>query len=212
MNELKPFNPLDKRNIGVSVADALLMCEIQPLPPSGDIAGAGVYAIYYSGSFGAYSAISKLNSGGRHLLPIYVGKAVPPGTRKGGALEVYTGNALQNRLSEHAESIRQTKNLLIDDFSCRYLVVEDLWITLGETLLINMFNPLWNTVVDGFGNHDPGSGRYNQSKSPWDVLHPGRYWAAKLTGVEPSSKDVLAAIREYSSHIKKNPGGHTHEG
>ena len=30
---LKPFNPLDKRNLGESVAEALLQTEARPLPP-----------------------------------------------------------------------------------------------------------------------------------------------------------------------------------
>jgi hypothetical protein len=28
-------------------------------------------------------------------------------------------------------------------------------------MLIKMFNPLWNKVLDGFGNHDPEKGHYN---------------------------------------------------
>lgn len=44
----------------------------------------------------------------------------------------------------------------------------------------SMFRPVWNMVIDGFGNHDPGSGRYNQKISSWDTLHPGRSWAMKL--------------------------------
>ncbi len=31
-----------------------------------------------------------------------------------------------------------------------------------------------NKIIDGFGNHDPGKGRYNQLRSRWDKLHPGR--------------------------------------
>jgi len=56
---LKPFNPLDKRNLGESVAEALLQVEAQPLPPKQFI-GAGVYAIYYAGSFSAYARLSEL--------------------------------------------------------------------------------------------------------------------------------------------------------
>jgi hypothetical protein len=31
-----------------------------------------------------------------------------------------------------------------------------------------------DAAVDGFGNHDPGKGRYKQARSDWDVIHPGR--------------------------------------
>ncbi len=71
-------------------------------------------------------------------------------------------------------------NLDLADFSCRHLVVEDIWIPLGEALLIERFQPLWNVVVDGFGNHDPGAGRHSGQRPLWDVVHPGRPWAGKL--------------------------------
>ena len=39
-----PYNPLDKRNLGESVAGAMLKSEIHPLPPE-KFKGAGIYAI-----------------------------------------------------------------------------------------------------------------------------------------------------------------------
>lgn len=57
------------------------------------------------------------------------------------------------------------------------------------------YTPLWNTVVDGFGNHDPGADRYNQARSEWDALHPGRPWADRLTGASPSLEHVMAKVR-----------------
>ncbi|WP_218119560.1 Eco29kI family restriction endonuclease [Roseospirillum parvum] len=68
--------------------------------------------------------------------------------------------------------------------------MDDIWIPLGESLLISRFVPLWNKWVDGFGNHDPGGGRYNQERSRWDVLHPGRPWATKCK----ERKEALAQI------------------
>lgn len=59
-----------------------------------------------------------------------------------------------------------------------------------EAALIRHYKPVWNTEIDGFGNHDPGKGRYNQAKSDWDIIHPGRPWADKLTG-EGSSPDKV---------------------
>ena len=64
-----------------------------------------------------------------------------------------------------------------------------------EAELIRRFMPLWNTLVDGFGNHDPGAGRYNQARSEWDILHPGRSWAVRLTGVSPKLENVIAKVR-----------------
>jgi hypothetical protein len=48
---------------------------------------AGVYAIYYNGPFKTYAPLVEQNlaaaSRGRTQIPIYIGKAVPAGTRKG---------------------------------------------------------------------------------------------------------------------------------
>lgn len=161
--------------------------------------GAGIYAIYYVGDFQLYRSIALRNREGRFDAPIYVGKAVPAGARKGNVgIGEPPGTVLYGRLGEHSKSIDQAENLDLQDFFCRYLVVDDIWIPLGESLLIGRFNPLWNKVVDGFGNHDPGGGRYKQQKSPWDILHPGRPWADKLTGegktVEAIRERVRAAI------------------
>ena len=191
------YNPLDKKNLGISVADALLAKPLGPLPPKEPFIGAGVYAIYYSGNFPAYKSVS-LKAKGRRETPIYVGKAIPAGGRKGiFDLEVQAGTVLYSRLAEHAESIRHSKNLEPEDFSCRYLVVDDIWIPLGETLLIQMFSPIWNRVVDGFGNHDPGRGRYQGQRPQWDVLHPGRPWAERLQPNKKSKDELLAAVDAF---------------
>jgi hypothetical protein len=177
---IPPFNPLDKSSLGESVADALLQQAVEHLPPEPFI-GAGIYAIYYKGDFELYSDISEQNRCGLYRWPIYVGKAVPAGARKGGfGLGANPGTVLSSRLKEHAASIAQAKNINQEDFECRYLVVDDIWIPLAESMLIEMFHPLWNRKIDGFGNHDPGKGRYNQQRSAWDTVHPGRSWAEKL--------------------------------
>ena len=76
----QPYNPLDKKNLGVSVADALLQRDPVQLPPARFI-GAGVYAIYYTGDFEPYRSIADANRENRFLQPVYVGKAVPRGRR-----------------------------------------------------------------------------------------------------------------------------------
>ena len=184
---LQPFNPLDKRNLAESVTDAMLARPVVPLPPE-PFVGAGIYAIYYVGCFPLYQEIARRNGGGAFRWPIYVGKAVPAGARKGGlGLDAEPGPALYNRLCDHAKSVTEADNLESSAFFCRFLAVDDIWIPLAETLLIERFSPLWNRALDGFGNHDPGKGRYNQQKSPWDTLHPGRPWADKL---QPNVSDL----------------------
>ena len=176
----QPYNPLDKKNLGVSVADALLQRDPVRLP-SDRFDGAGVYAIYYTGDFEPYKTIAEANRQNQFRQPIYVGKAVPAGRRKGGLDTIeHVGPVLWDRMREHAKSIDQASNLNLSDFWGRHLVVDDIWIPLGESLLIDRFSPVWNRLIDGFGNHDPGSGRRNQARSRWDVLHPGRPWADRL--------------------------------
>ncbi len=198
MIEETPYNPLDKRNLGVSVADALLERPVLPLPPGDSFAGAGIYAIYYTGKFKPYRAIAERNRENKFVVPIYVGKAVPAGARKGGfGLGIAPGQVLFSRLREHADSIGEAENLSIEDFQCRYLVVDDIRIPLGEAMMISKFMPIWNQVIDGFGNHDPGKGRYGQQRSPWDVLHPGREWAKRCVECNRSEQALLAALNTY---------------
>ena len=67
-----------------------------------------------------------------------------------------------------------------------------------EASLIRKFQPLWNAIIDGFGNHTPGEGRFNQAKSGWDVLHPGRAWAARCMGKPPDYDDLVKRIYAYA--------------
>jgi len=184
-----PYNPLEKKNIGESIIKAMLESPKHNLPPMKFI-GAGVYALYYSGDNPIYKGLNPDT-------PIYVGKAVPSGARKGnvGSGEDQ-GTALYGRLKDHADSIECANNLDINDFRCRYLSVDDIWIPLAETLLIERFHPIWNTLVDGFGNHDPGKGRYAQQRSDWDTIHEGRDWANKLKPSPKTKDSIVAGIKE----------------
>ncbi|HEX5393171.1 MAG TPA: Eco29kI family restriction endonuclease [Rhodocyclaceae bacterium] len=195
--DIIPFNPLDKRNLGASVAEAMLAGKAHPLGSVPEFRGAGIYALYYAGDFAPYGEIAKRNKD-TNTAPIYVGKAVHPGARKGGGMASGNGGKpLYNRLLEHAESINAASNLNIGDFSCRFLVVDDIWIPLGESLLIARYSPIWNALIDGFGNHDPGSGRYNGMRPRWDVLHPGRTWAEKCKDRLETADDIWRDVETY---------------
>lgn len=107
-----PYNPLDKLRLAESVVGALLRQEARRLPPEPSFQGAGIYAIYYLGTFEAYSPVAEQNQHGRLNLPIYVGKAVPPGGRQGGfRLPSRPTSALFTRLGQHASSINDATNL-----------------------------------------------------------------------------------------------------
>lgn len=159
-----------------------------PLPPDG--VGSGVYAIYYSGS------LEYRDTAANSDVPIYVGKAMPSGGRKGSRqVGQPADRALYRRLREHAKSISQAANLSLSETRCRHLVVLPVWMSLAEQFLLNHFRPLWNTVIDGFGNHDPGRGRRASARPRWDILHPGREWASRLSAAEDRAT-ILAELRK----------------
>lgn len=197
-----PFNPLDKRHLGESVGQAMLRQPVVPMADLEKFSGAGIYAIYYKGDFPAYEMIAERNQDGAFSAPIYVGKAVPKGARKGGNLESAPGTVLFNRLNQHKRSIEEASNLDIADFYCRFLIVDDIWIPLGESLLIAKFDPLWNKLIDGFGNHDPGKGRHAGLRPRWDVLHPGRGWAERCKARDETAEQIVGEARDY---LRNNP-------
>ena len=59
--DITPYNPLDKINLGGSVADAMLESVAHPLSELEPFNGAGIYAIYYTGDFEAYSILAAKN-------------------------------------------------------------------------------------------------------------------------------------------------------
>ena len=173
--------------------------ELEPLASNITIKGPGIYALYYKGKIPEYRPIAD----GKH--PIYVGKAVPPGARKGGIGNV-KAPALRNRLGEHARSIGAASNLDLEDFSFRVLAIVPVWIVFAEQALIKQYHPVWNTCLEGFGKHDQGKNRAATIRSWWDTLHPGRPWAQVVfqrtqggrTPVE-AKELVRAHFAEYSS-------------
>lgn len=201
MSRSKPeFNPLSLESLAESVVTALMRQPIQPLPPSRKFKGSGIYALYLVNPTGIYSTLGRFNdeSAGRLDWPIYVGKAVPKGARKGGAdFGAGSGSAISSRLKQHARSIEQVPSLDLGDFRCRFLVTAPVWIKLAENVVIREYRPVWNAVVDGFGNHDPGIRRAPQHKSKWDTLHPGRAWAEKLGRSPVGAKAIEQEVRAF---------------
>ena len=202
MSNPPSFNPLDKKNLGESVGLALSRCSPVALDQLPKFKGAGIYALYYSGDFGPYKILAKLN---RPIptIPIYVGKALPEGSRKGiEPKSSHESGKLRSRLNEHARSIRDSANLEVGDFVCRYLVVEETWISLCESLLIQTSTPLWNTVLDGFGRHVGGKNR-KDGLSTWHAFHTGRDAQNTLEvsheGLEKISANVTAFMARLGS-------------
>ncbi|HLY30580.1 MAG TPA: Eco29kI family restriction endonuclease [Ktedonobacterales bacterium] len=197
----KLYNPLAIESIAESLVRKIEETPAVSLPPNQPFSGAGVYSIYYRGGFSAYAQLSGANQTA-WTTPIYIGKAIPKGGRIG-ISDGASSQGLYDRLREHADSITAASNLELDDFACRYLAIEHLFISLAEHTLINRYKPVWN-YFGGFGNHDPGGGRYAQKRSAWDTLHPGRAWASRL---QDNPHDASYWLARFQEHILKAEQG-----
>jgi len=49
----------------------------------------------------------------------------------------------------------------------RYLVLKDFFIPLCESLLIDRYEPIWNKLIDGFGNKALGGPARKNSRNQW---------------------------------------------
>lgn len=180
---------------------------VHRLPPPEKFFGTGVYALYCTGGNAVYKRYAELNRLS-YDFPIYVGKAVPKGWRQSRKSDTETGHSseLYTRLREHGRSIASGAGLDPVDFSCRFAIFEQEssdMIGTVEAALIKLTRPLWNSCVDGFGNHDPGSGRHGQARSDWDVIHAGRRWADRLSGVPKNRESILRNIEIHLQSLRK---------
>jgi Eco29kI restriction endonuclease len=180
---------------------------VHSLPPPVRFNGTGVYALYYVGTSEYYKPLYEINRL-EFSQPVYVGKAVPRGWRQSkNTNEGKSANELFGRLREHSKSVEQAVNLDLSDFYCRFMILENSSSNLISTVeaeLIRHYKPIWNTHIDGFGNHDPGSGRYNQKKSGWDILHQGRGWAEKCVGNSSTIDDIKKLAELHFTDKSKN--------
>lgn len=165
------FDPLSVENVGVTLAVELLEQPLSTMPPERPFSGAGIYALYYCGNHSAYSALCQLD-GGRFKHPIYIGKAAGESAKQGFNPHGSNKRKLYDRISDHAGSIAEVENLELDDFRCRYLVLNDAYISLAESVMIRMFRPPWNGM--SFGSKVVGKNRMTGTPGLWDALHPGR--------------------------------------
>ena len=193
-----PYNPLDIANLATSVGLALETLPQVNLDEIEQFNGAGLYALYYRGHFALYRRIVEWNANGARM-PIYVGKAVVGNARKGGGdfTTDTSTDVLYRRILKHRSSIQAATNLDTADFSVRALVTVPVWIPLGETSLIARYRPLWNVAIDGFGNNDPGARRREQYRSVWDIIHPGRAWAARQAENPVTVDEIERRVRAH---------------
>src|SRR5471032_1999448 len=199
------LDPSDPNTSGRVVALTLVAQTKHPLAKIPEFYGAGVYAIYYRGDFAPYSALKGIDH------PIYVGKADPANPSAKDA--VSQGTKLSARLNEHARSIRKAASTLnINDFDCRFLIVQTGFQKSAEDYLINFFKPIWNSetkICFGLGKHGDSSETRVNKRSPWDTMHPGREWADATT---ENQKPLEAIIEQINAHLAKHsPYANIHE-
>ncbi len=195
---MEPFDPLSVENIGVTLAIELLEQPVWQLPPP-KFVGAGVYAIYYSGTHPAYAGLVGLDNGvGGSKYPVYIGKATRENAKQGFNPRPTAYAKIWERLTQHAESIQSVQDAKFDtelqlvDFKCRYLVLNEAYISLAESVLIATFRPAWNGM--GFGSKVVGGKRMTGRPSLWDSLHPGR--GGRPAGTAARKDLALAQIKE----------------
>lgn len=165
------FDPLAVENVGVTLAVELLEQPLSRMPPETPFTGAGIYALYYAGGHRAYATLRDLDDG-RFKYPVYIGKAAGESAKQGFSPNGSGEKKLYGRITEHARSIEAVENLEVSDFRCRYLVLNDAYISLAESVMIRMFRPPWNGM--SFGSKVVGKNRMTGEPGLWDALHPGR--------------------------------------
>jgi hypothetical protein len=191
------FDPSNPAIVGRLIAMTLVAQERTTLGGLAPFYGSGVYAIYYKGDFPPYKGLSAVDH------PLYVGKANPAADQARDP--VSQGQTLFKRLGEHARSIKKTKNLKIEAFECRFLIVSSGWQTAAEDYLIRLFRPIWNTEIKiafGIGKHGDAATTRLNGRSPWDTLHPGRPWA---DATDKDQKPLPVIISAIESHLTSHP-------
>ena len=127
--------------------------------------GPGLYAIYYEGdSVELYRPLSGLK------IPLYVGQSRSANSATGRT--VAGSRPLHGRVRQHRRSIEEG-GLPVEEFTVRLLTLPDVHIAIGENGLRVGYQPLWKSILNGFGSHEQG-GRRRSTRSRWDTVHDGR--------------------------------------
>jgi hypothetical protein len=197
------FDPLRLDILSQNLKNALDQCSRTTFPPLERFVGAGLYALYYKGDLPFYADLRNSET------PIYVGKA-EAGNSSYGDPSSEDKPKLYNRIVKHARSIQEVtdagENLSVNDFDVRYLLLDDVWIVLGERALLREYAPvLWNTIMPGFGANPPGTARRN-ARSIWDTIHPGRPRAGGICNRRFTRSEMEQRIKR-GTNISLMPGG-----
>lgn len=194
------YDPLGTVNVTATICRQLERQPFIPLDP--DIArfeGSGLYAIYYKGT-----TVSLYAPLAGYEIPVYAGQALSHNSRTGGAA---AGPCpLHKRTRDHRKSIEEAGLPLIE-FGVRLLRLPDVHADLGENGLRVFYQPVWNTVLDGFGSREQGSTTRRSKRSKWDTVHPGRKRTYGADTYDPSqlAQDVTAHIAWQIDRYEEAP-------
>lgn len=193
------FDPLAVENVGVTLAVELLEQPLLDMPPKDPFPGAGVYALYFCGNHQAYRGLVKLDES-RCKFPIYIGKAAGQSAKQGFNPHGSGARKLYKRIEQHSDSIDAVENLSLTDFKCRALVLNDAYIALAESVMIQVFRPPWNGM--SFGSKVVGKNRMGGKPALWDALHPGRGGRpAGIERAEEAEKLIAKRVDELGQDI-----------
>lgn len=68
-------------------------------------------------------------------------------------------------------------------------------------MLVSIFDPLWNRILDGFGNNPTGTPRSGQAISKWDQFHSGR-----RRGSGDGRVDLAVLSQHVSDYFQNSEG------
>ncbi|MEV6894270.1 Eco29kI family restriction endonuclease [Kribbella sp. NPDC051137] len=149
--------------------------------------GSGLYAIYYHGdSEELYKPLADL------AIPVYVGQARSHNSATGRTARSL--RPLHSRIKQHRVSI-DGGGLYLDEFSVRLLCMPDVHIDMGENGLRVGYQPVWNSILTGFGSHEQGSATRSSARTKWDTVHPGR---SRTYGDEKHDLAALVTEAQYA--------------
>ncbi len=163
------------------------------------IKGEGIYALYYTGELPLYKEYQNLNAE-KLKAPIYIGTALNKQKTK--------GNSFEEKIKEQYRNIAKVSNLNPGDFYVKAMPVDSSFPSIAEAIesaLVSHYKPLWNSGLEGFASHNPGKGRTKQAPSDWDVIHPGREWVTKLSGVPNDRRKITRRVQKHMEALKETP-------
>ncbi|SFB61681.1 Eco29kI restriction endonuclease [Amycolatopsis marina] len=186
------FDPLSTTQLEAIICGQF---ERQPLlslkDPVPTFNGSGLYAIYYVGR--THPLYGKL---AHYKIPVYAGQARSHVSATGVSKREL--RPLRSRIREHRRSIEHCEGLDQVEFAVRLLLMPDVHADLGENGLRVGYQPVWNSVLKGFGSHEQGSTTRQSKRSEWDTVHQGR---KRTFGATTHDADKLA--RKVRTHIDK---------